>query len=106
VFRAVLAPDPLFCGLCGGWIDKRLPRVTIRGVPPHPMSAVVDHIREVDQGGDPLDPENLQPMHRRCNEIKEARRRTLSAAARRNEGELIYGQPMRRKPKPIIGADP
>jgi len=115
VYRAVLAPDPLYCGLCGGRIDKSLPRVTIRGVPPHPWSAVVDHIIEIDSGGDPLDPDNLQAAHRRCNEIKEAKRRTWAAAARRNAGELAYGSPMQRAqrrvqdpngPTPIVGADP
>lgn len=71
VYARVLAPDPLYCGLCGGYIDKRLARTG-----PHvdPWSATVDHIVAVIEGGAELDPANLQPAHRQCNLDKEAER--------------------------------
>lgn len=55
------------CGICGKPID-----MTLDGN--HPDGPVVDHIDELVAGGDPLDPENLQPAHRRCNGAKEADR--------------------------------
>lgn len=56
-----LAPDPLFCALCGEQIDKTLKA-------PHPRSAVADHIDPVSRGGHNLGP--LQPAHKDCNEKK------------------------------------
>lgn len=56
-----LAPDPLFCALCGEQIDKSLKT-------PHPRSAVADHIDPVGRGGHNLGP--LQPAHKGCNESK------------------------------------
>lgn len=67
--RAIcLAPNPLFCRLCGQRIDKRLHYT-------HPWSKTVDHIREVTNGGDPVALANMQPAHRWCNEEKERQRR-------------------------------
>ena len=85
VYARVLAPEPLFCGLCGGYIDKRLPRT---GPDVHPMSATVDHIRAIIDGGAELDPANLQPAHRRCNLAKEAARRKAHGLATRERGQL------------------
>lgn len=51
------------CWLCGYEIDMRLPAT-------HAMSATVDHVVPLSQGGNPLDPTNLRPAHRRCNSVK------------------------------------
>lgn len=109
VWAAVLAPDPLYCALCGGRIDKRLPRVSRPGRPAHPMSATVDHIREIVEGGDPLDPANCQPAHRRCNEAKEKARQAARLAARRAfDDEFIDLEPLPERPDraPVVGLDP
>lgn len=43
----------------------------------HPLGPVIDHINELDEGGHPTDPTNLQVTHHRCNQDKEnTRRRT------------------------------
>lgn len=51
------------CALCGKPIDYSLP-------PGHPMSYELDEVCPVGLGGDPLDPRNVQPSHRICNERK------------------------------------
>ena len=48
------------CALCGREIDKSLKS-------PHPMSAEVDEIIPISKGGSPIDPSNLQLVHRACN---------------------------------------
>ena len=53
------------CAICGRPIDYTLP-------PGHPMSYELDEICPVAIGGDPLDPRNVQPAHRICNERKGA----------------------------------
>lgn len=53
------------CGLCGKPLNKNLRA-------PHPYSTVCDHIVPISLGGDPLDPNNLQPAHKVCNERKGA----------------------------------
>ncbi len=49
------------CALCGQPIDYSLPAG-------HPLSYELDEIIPVSLGGDPLDPCNVQPAHRICNE--------------------------------------
>lgn len=49
---------------CQGEIDLDLPST-------HRMSGTVDHIIKLEDGGHPTARWNLQPMHRRCNTIKE-----------------------------------
>lgn len=49
------------CHLCGGAIDYSLPAG-------HPMSFEVDEIVPVSKGGSPIDPSNVAPAHRICNE--------------------------------------
>lgn len=49
------------CHLCGGAIDYSLPSG-------HPMSFEVDEIVPVSKGGSPIDPSNVAPAHRICNE--------------------------------------
>lgn len=51
------------CALCGKPIDK-----TLRT--PHPMSAEVDEIIPVSKGGSPYDRDNVQLVHRICNQRK------------------------------------
>lgn len=89
IYAAVLAPDPLICGLCGERIDKRLPRN-------HPWSKTVDHILAIIDGGAELDPDNLQPSHRLCNGLKEAERRRGVHA---REAERLYAPTLM---KPLI----
>ena len=67
--RARVKAMGLPCALCGKPIDYSLP-------PGHPMSYELDEIRPVSKGGDPLDPDNVQPAHRICNQRKgDGRRR-------------------------------
>ena len=51
------------CALCGKPIDKTLKT-------PHPMSAEVDEIIPVSKGGSPYDRDNVQLVHRICNQRK------------------------------------
>lgn len=51
------------CALCGLPVDKSLRT-------PDPWSAEVDEIVPVSRGGSPLDWNNLQLTHRRCNRLK------------------------------------
>lgn len=61
--RKRVAALGLPCALCGQPIDYSLP-------PGHPMSYELDEIVPVSKGGDPLDPANVQPAHRLCNQRK------------------------------------
>lgn len=54
------------CALCGKPIDKTLKT-------PHPMSAEVDEIIPVSKGGSPYDRDNVQLVHRICNQRKSNR---------------------------------
>ncbi|MCH9274988.1 HNH endonuclease [Bifidobacterium amazonense] len=60
--RRVLAAYDV-CAICGKPVDK-----TLRS--PHPLSGEVDEIVPVSRGGDPLDFNNCQLTHRRCNRLK------------------------------------
>lgn len=51
------------CGICGRPVDKTLKY-------PHPLSACIDHIIPIDQGGHPSDMQNLQLAHWTCNRQK------------------------------------
>ena len=51
------------CAICGREVDKSLPQY-------HPLAPEVDEIIPVSRGGSPYDFNNLQLVHRRCNEIK------------------------------------
>lgn len=51
------------CALCGKPIDKTLKT-------PHPMSAEVDEIIPVSKGGSPIRRDNVQLVHRCCNQKK------------------------------------
>lgn len=107
IYARVLAPDPLICGLCLGVIDKRLPRGPTN---PHPMSATVDHIIPIYEGGAELDYSNLQPSHRECNLKKEAKRRAgyrLVQLRRLPAMQRPAPPPIRAAPLPeIVGLDP
>jgi 5-methylcytosine-specific restriction endonuclease McrA len=60
------------CWLCGRYVDQSLDGRT------HPMGKTADHVRELWEGGDPLDRSNLRLAHRRCNTAKSNRRRARS----------------------------
>ncbi|HIW77061.1 HNH endonuclease [Gordonibacter sp.] len=51
------------CALCGQPIDKTLKT-------PHPMSAEVDEIVPISRGGSPIARDNVQLVHRICNQRK------------------------------------
>ena len=61
--RRWLAAQGRPCALCGGDIDYTLPAG-------HPLAFEVDEVLPVSRGGDPLDPDNVQPAHRICNQRK------------------------------------
>lgn len=63
--RKRIASLGLPCALCGKPIDYSLPAG-------HPMSFELDEGVPVSQGGSPIDPSNVQPAHRVCNERKGA----------------------------------
>ena len=54
------------CAICGREVDKTLP-------PYHPLAPEVDEIVPVARGGSPYDWDNLQLVHRVCNERKGSR---------------------------------
>ena len=60
--KKILANEDV-CAICGGAVDKTLPRY-------HPMSAEIDHIVPVSKGGDTVSIENMQLTHRKCNRAK------------------------------------
>ena len=75
--RDKVARMGLPCALCGRPIDYTLP-------PGHPWCYELDEIIPVSKGGNPLDPANVQPAHRRCNQLKgngTRRRRDVEHAA-------------------------
>lgn len=51
------------CAICGREVDKTLPAG-------HPLAPEVDEIVPVSRGGSPYDWDNLQLVHRICNERK------------------------------------
>ena len=51
------------CALCGREVDKTLPYL-------HPLAPEVDEIVPVARGGSPYDWDNLQLVHRVCNQKK------------------------------------
>ncbi|MGP5147183.1 HNH endonuclease [Corynebacterium variabile] len=56
-----LAPDPLYCHLCGEKIDKSLKW-------PDPGCATADHVIPIGSGGH--NHGTLRPAHNRCNRKK------------------------------------
>lgn len=72
VKRRVLAGEP--CALCGKQIDLSLPQTFVDPKDGKckraPWSFEVDEIVPVSLGGDPIDPANVQPAHRLCNQRK------------------------------------
>lgn len=69
------------CALCGKPIDYSLPAG-------QPMSYELDEIVPVSRGGDPYDPDNVQPTHRACNQRKGNR---MPGDAVRRQGEFDAG---------------
>lgn len=62
--KRILAPDPLYCGICGEVIDKTLKY-------PDPGSPTVDHVIPISKGGHML--RNLRPAHASCNKERQNR---------------------------------
>lgn len=67
--RARLKASGRPCGICGLPIDYSAPYRLPDGHV-NPEAFVVDEIVPVSRGGDPLDIENCQPAHYRCNARK------------------------------------
>jgi len=57
--------DRGICGVCGDPINPSLSGN-------HPQGGTIDHRKPRSAGGTD-DPDNLQPAHRRCNEVKSDR---------------------------------
>lgn len=72
--RNRVAAMGLPCHLCCKPIDYSLPAG-------HPMSYELDEIVPVSKGGDPLDPDNVAPAHRICNQRKGDGSRTVRSKA-------------------------
>ncbi|MFH8405554.1 HNH endonuclease signature motif containing protein [Streptomyces sp. NPDC018019] len=64
------------CWICGADIDMTLDYRDR-------MSWTADHVTPLSLGGDPYDPANLRPAHRRCNSIKGAGRAPVPLVASR-----------------------
>lgn len=60
--KIILARDD-FCYLCGGYIDKTLPRY-------NDLAPEVDHIVAIANGGSATDLDNMALSHRYCNNLK------------------------------------
>jgi hypothetical protein len=75
---------------CPGVIDYERSKL----YPNHRLAATVHHIRELWQGGDPLDPANHAPCHRCCNTW-------LSLRARAEAVRAGHRFPYQRKKQPI-----
>lgn len=73
MLRKRVASLGLPCSLCGRPIDYTLttyvdPKDGKRK--PHPMRYELDEIVPISKGGSHIDPENVQPTHRICNQRK------------------------------------
>lgn len=69
--RKRVAAQGLPCHLCGQPIDYSLTTWTDPKdgrEKRHPMSFELDELVPVSKGGDPLDPSNVAPAHRICNQ--------------------------------------
>jgi len=58
------------CSLCGKPMNQTGNNGRRLYIYPHPMSAVADHKVSIHAGGSLMDPANLQPAHKICNERK------------------------------------
>ena len=61
--KARLLKSAETCAICGAPLDMSLSF-------PHPMSASIDHIIAVANGGHPSSLDNLQVVHLICNQLK------------------------------------
>jgi hypothetical protein len=79
--------DRPLCWFCGKWVDYGLPHR-------NPMAKSAHHIRDLQDGGDPFDPDNLALAHITCN----------SSAGASRQAERIKETRVRRhvRPAPAI----
>ena len=61
--KAYILKSEEYCAICGAMVDKSLKF-------PHPLSASIDHIIAVANGGHPSSLDNLQLTHLICNQLK------------------------------------
>jgi len=92
--RKRVASLGLPCAICGKPIDYSLE-------PGHPMSYELDEKTPVALGGDPLDPRNVQPAHRICNERKGASFAISKAKGRVSSHSMKGATPKRRAALPL-----
>lgn len=70
--RSQVFREESYCWQCGLWVDQSLP-------PTHRLSRTVDHIIELQRGGDPLERTNCRLAHRACNTARSNRLRSKPA---------------------------
>lgn len=63
LLRARVLREEHECGICGETVDKTL-------LTPDPLSAEVDEIVPIAYGGSPVQRDNVQLVHRICNQCK------------------------------------
>lgn len=83
-----MAAQGMPCALCHRPIDYSLTTyIDPRDgkTKPHPMRYELDEIIPVALGGNPLDPNNVQPTHRICNQKKGASTRAYLQGTKSNQ---------------------
>ena len=70
------------CHLCGGYIDRALPRY-------HPQSWTCDHVMPLSKGGHEYDMSNLAPAHWHCNTSKQGKTMRQSSSNSSNKWLLL-----------------
>lgn len=82
VRRRAAAGEP--CGICGKPIDLDAPQFYTDPRDGRrkraPWSLECDEVVPVSRGGSPIDPKNVQPAHRACNQRKGAGKRSAGAS--------------------------
>lgn len=89
--RRRVAAMGLPCHICGQPIDYDLATYTDPTdgrVKRHPLSFELDELVPVSRGGDPLDPGNVAPAHRICNQRRGAKELRLRPPADASPGGL------------------
>lgn len=81
MLRKRIAAKQESCAWCGKPIDYTLPAG-------HPDAFELDEIVSRWKGGSPIDPKNVQPMHRHCNQEKYQQERAAQEAKKQEAPSL------------------